>query len=82
MGNTEKTEPKTDWATIIREIEASKHLKEVAQEVGISLPSLYDLRNGETADPRHSVGARILAIHKRELAKQARKAAYEARKQA
>lgn len=78
---TEKTiEPTTplDWPTIISDIEKGITIPKLAQMVGCTKETIYALKrregDGATTEPRHALGARILSVHKRELAKQARNA--------
>lgn len=53
-----------DWKEICNGIRANyKNLSDVAKEVGSGWQHLNRLARGETQQPKHSVGVKLLALH-------------------
>ncbi len=69
-----------NWKGIIADIEYDMPIPALAAQVGCTKETIYALRRDTesgTQEPRHALGARILSVHARVMAKKKRREAYE-----
>lgn len=55
----------TDWKAIVSDLFEAMGRAELAEAVEAGVSTLADLANGKTTEPRHGLGVRLLALHKR-----------------
>lgn len=59
-----------DWKNIIRQlIEGGMKQQQIADAVDAHQSVISDLANGKIMNPRYSIGAKLIALHKRRKAK-------------
>jgi hypothetical protein len=61
----------TDWMTIVSDLLDAMGRAGLAQASGAGVSTLADLASGKTTEPRHALGVRLLALHKRHCRKAA-----------
>lgn len=55
----------TNWPTIISDLQAAHGRAELARIAGAGASTLADLATGKTKEPRHTLGVKLLQLHKR-----------------
>ena len=55
-----------NWKKLISEIQAAGHSQGwIASELGIKQPSVSDIANGNTKEPKWVVGNKLVKLHRR-----------------
>lgn len=59
-----------DWQKIVIDlVSLGMTQAEIAEKIGVSQPTISDLKNGNIKEPLHSKGCALIGLHKRMLSR-------------
>lgn len=63
-----------DWKALIADLaNAGWTQPQIAEACKCTQPTISDLANGKTTDPRHALGERLRTLHRKEESKKAKR---------